>query len=78
MSRPGGATKHVLSRRGRGAFDNVEAGYIYSGIRAGISRGWTDLKIADSLGISERTVARYRTRNGLVNPRRPNRGERAA
>jgi hypothetical protein len=61
--------RHVNSTRGRGPFDWVEAASIYPAIRAGILAGDSDLKIAREVGVSNRTVARYRKRRGLSNPR---------
>lgn len=69
-----GYTVHVRSQRRRGSFDWLERNEIYPKLRAAIEGGGNDIEIATALGISERTVARFRRREGYINPRAPKRG----
>lgn len=53
---------HVRSQRRRGAFDWLERLEIYPRIAAGIDSGDNDVTIARALGISDKTVSRFRKR----------------
>lgn len=57
-----GPTVHVKSRRGRRPFDWLERLELYPQIAAGIANGDSNLDIARAIGISDKTVARYRQR----------------
>jgi FixJ family two-component response regulator len=58
----------VKSARGRvGAFDAAEAAVIYPGIAQGIKDSKSNMEIARALGVSNKTVARFRTRRSLPN-----------
>lgn len=61
MSRSG-PTIHVRSQRRRGAFDWLERLELYPRIAAGIDSGESNVTIARALGISDKTVARFRRR----------------
>lgn len=61
MSRSGPGV-HVRSQRRRGAFDWLERLELYPRIAAAIDAGESNVTIARALGISDKTVERFRRR----------------
>lgn len=67
VHRPDGSRRVRSSRPIGGAFDRIEVQDIYPRIRQMILDGKSNLAIALALGISDRTVHRYRVRHSLPN-----------
>lgn len=61
------AVRSMVRSTRRGPFPRFEADEIYGRVRSLLTRGFSDRAIAMALGISDRTVSRYRRAHGIAN-----------